>query len=132
MSTEQEREQEETQSKQHKRKSWRRQWVGVFAGAAIGLALNVLFPPLADRFSSFSVVIWCAVLGGVLTSLDGFIRAGAALTRSENRWLNLSVGLGIPILILILLRQTRNQWSRKEFARISKRTRCFWRITPTG
>ena len=102
MPTVQETEQEETQSKQIKSKSWRRQWVGVFAGAAIGLALNVLFPPLADRFSPFSVVIWCAVLGGVLTSLDGFNRAGAALTRSENRWLNLLVGLGIPVLILIL------------------------------
>jgi hypothetical protein len=48
------------------------------------------------------VVIWCAVLGGVLTSLDGFISAGAALTRSENRWVNLVVGLGIPIILLII------------------------------
>ena len=90
------------EDKQRKRKSWLRQWVGVFAGAALGLALIAIFPSLADRFSTFTVVIWCAVLGGVLTSLGEFMRAGAALTHSENQWLNLVVGLGIPVVILII------------------------------
>jgi len=31
------------------------------------------------------------------------MRAGAALTRSENPWLNLAVGLGIPVAILIIV-----------------------------
>lgn len=84
------------------RKNWLRQWVGVIAGAAIGFLLITLFPSLADRFSTFTVLIWCAVLGGVLTSLGGFMRAGAALTRSDNHWLNLAVGLGIPVIILII------------------------------
>ena len=88
---------------QPNKKTWFRQWVGVFAGAAFGFLLISLFPTLADRFSSFSVVIWCAVLGGVLTSLGGFMRAGAALTRSDNQWLNLAVGLGIPVIILIFI-----------------------------
>jgi len=90
------------EDKQRKRKSWLRQWVGAFAGAALGLVLITFFPSLAERFSTFSVVIWCAVLGGVLTSLGEFMRAGAALTRSENQWLNLAVGLGIPVCILII------------------------------
>ena len=85
-----------------KRISWRRQWIGVIAGGILGFALSALFPTLVEKYSTFSVVIWCAVLGGVLTSLDGFIRAGAALTRSENRWVNLAVGLGIPIILLII------------------------------
>ena len=89
--------------KQQDKKSWLRQWVGAFAGAAIGFLLITLFPSLAERFSTFTVVIWCAVLGGVLTSLGGFMRAGAALTRSENHWLNLAVGFGIPVSILIII-----------------------------
>ena len=91
------------EDKQPNRKSWLRQWVGVFAGAALGFVIIALFPSLADRFSTFTIVIWCAVLGGVLTSLGGFMRAGAALTRSENPWLNLAVGLGIPVGILIII-----------------------------
>jgi hypothetical protein len=47
----------------------------------------MLFPALQERFSLFSVVLWSAVIGGVLTSLGGFMRAGAALTRSDNHWL---------------------------------------------
>ncbi len=90
------------EDQQSNRKSWLRQWVGAFAGAALGLALITLFPSLADRFSTFTIVMWCAVLGGVLTSLGEFVRAGAALTRSENHWLNLAVGLGIPVVILII------------------------------
>ena len=84
------------------KKNWLRQWVGIIAGAGIGFLLITLFPSLADRFSTFTVLIWCAVLGGVLTSLGGFMRAGAALTRSDNHWLNLAVGLGIPVILLII------------------------------
>ncbi|MCJ7657934.1 MAG: hypothetical protein MUO67_02170 [Anaerolineales bacterium] len=91
------------EDKQSNKKSWLRQWVGAFAGAALGFVIIALFPSLADRFSTFTIVIWCAVLGGVLTSLGEFMRAGAALTRSENPWLNLAVGLGIPVGILIII-----------------------------
>lgn len=91
------------EDKQSNKKSWLRQWVGAFAGAALGFVIIALFPSLADRFSTFTIVIWCAVLGGVLTSLGGFMSAGAALTRSENPWLNLAVGLGIPVGILIII-----------------------------
>jgi len=84
-------------------KKWGRQWVGIFGGAAVGWALVMLFPALQERFSLFSVVLWSAVIGGVLTSLGGFMRAGAALTRSDNHWLNLAIGLGIPALILLII-----------------------------
>jgi hypothetical protein len=103
------------EDKQQYKKGWVRQWVGAIAGAALGFVLITLFPSLAERFSTFSVVIWCAVLGGVLTSLGGFMRAGAALTRSENQWLNLAVGLGIPVVILIFIGGliiVLGQWSK--------------------
>jgi hypothetical protein len=82
---------------------WVRQWVGIFGGGAVGWLLTIIFPVLEQRFSLITVVLWCAVIGGVLTSLSGFMRAGAALTRRENPWLNLAVGLGIPIVLLLLI-----------------------------
>lgn len=81
---------------------WRNQWLGVLGGAGIGLALVPILPGLADRLGVFYLVLWCAVIGGVLTSLNAFMRAGAALTRSQNDWLNLLVGLGVSILILAI------------------------------
>ena len=84
-------------------KKWGRQWVGIFGGAAIGWALTIIFPGLAERYSLLSVLLWCGAIGGILTSLDRFMRAGAALTRRENRTLNLLVGLGIPILLFLIL-----------------------------
>jgi hypothetical protein len=82
------------------RNHWRNQWLGVLGGAGIGLALVPILPDLANRLGVFYLVLWCGVIGGVLTSLNAFMRAGAALTRSQNNWLNLSVGLGVFILIL--------------------------------
>ena len=84
-------------------KKWGRQWVGIFSGAAIGWILTIIFPILEQRFSLLTVVLWTAVVGGVLTSLGDFMRAGAALTRRDNRALNLAVGLGIPALILVAI-----------------------------
>ena len=77
--------------------------MGIFGGAAIGWTLTIIFPGLVERFSFLTVLLWSAAIGGVLTSLDGFMRAGAALTRRDNRTLNLLVGLGIPILLLLIL-----------------------------
>ena len=84
-------------------KKWGRQWVGIFGGAAVGWALTVVFPGLVEHYSLLSVLLWSAAIGGVLTSLDGFRRAGAALTRRDNRVLNLVVGLGIPFFLLLIL-----------------------------
>lgn len=84
-------------------KKWGRQWVGIFGGAAIGWALILVIPGLEERFGMLSILLWSAAIGGILTSLDGFMRAGAALTRRDNRALNLLVGLGIPFLLLVVL-----------------------------
>lgn len=83
--------------------SWNRQLLGTLAGAALGWGLLSLFPGLAQRFNALTIVLWCAALGAVLANLDGFTRAGAALTRSDKRWLNLLVGLGLPALVLALI-----------------------------
>lgn len=81
----------------------RRQIIGLLGGAAAGLAAAALFPALAERFGLYALVLWGAILGGVLTSLGSFLRAGKALTRSDNPYLNLLVGLGLPALILLLV-----------------------------
>jgi hypothetical protein len=84
-------------------KKWGRQWLGILAGAAAGWLLTIIFPVLEQRFSLLAVMLWSAVVGGVLASLGDFMRAGAALTRRDNPALNLAVGLGIPILLLALI-----------------------------
>ena len=77
--------------------------MGVFAGAAVAWALLVLFPGLQERIGLFSALLWGGAIGAAVTSLDSFEKAGAALTRRENRALNLGIGLGIPIILLIIL-----------------------------
>jgi hypothetical protein len=81
----------------------RRQMIGLIGGAVAGLAAALLFPALGENFGLFTVALWGAVLGGVLTSLGAFLRAGKALTRNDNPYLNLLVGLGLPVLILLLI-----------------------------
>jgi hypothetical protein len=83
-------------------KKWGRQWVGVFAGAFVSWGLMYLFPSLQERFSMFSAILWGAAIGAALVSLDSFEKAGAALTRRENKALNMLIGLGIPISLLII------------------------------
>lgn len=64
--------------------------------------LAALFPALGSRFSLAGLVLWCAAIGGSLASLEMFIRAGAVITRSEQRGLNLLIGLGLPGALLLL------------------------------
>ena len=85
------------------RPNWGKQWVGAFAGAVLGWGLVVIFPALEQRFSLLTVILWCAAMGAALTNLDGFTRAGATLTRSQNHRLNFIVGLGLPVLVLLLI-----------------------------
>jgi hypothetical protein len=82
---------------------WGRQWVGVFAGAAAAWALLLVFPSLQDRISLFSAILWGGAIGAAAVSLDRFEKAGAALTRRNNRTLNLGIGFGIPIILLVIL-----------------------------
>jgi hypothetical protein len=77
--------------------------VGIFGGAAIGWALTFIFPGLEERFGMLTILLWSGAIGGILSSLEEFGRAGAALTRRDNRTLNLLVGLGIPLLLMLIL-----------------------------
>ena len=85
------------------RSIWGKHWVGAFAGAVLGWALVVVFPALEQKFSLLTVILWCAAIGAALTNLDGYTRAGAALTRRQNHQFNLIVGLGLPVLLLLLI-----------------------------
>ncbi len=86
-----------------RKRNWGRQMVGIFGGAAIGWALTFIFPGLEERFGMLTILLWSGAIGGILTSMEEFARAGAALTRRDNRTLNLLVGLGIPLLLLLIL-----------------------------
>jgi len=77
--------------------------VGIFGGAAVGWSLTILIPGLEERFGLLTILLWSGAIGGILTSLGEFMRAGAALTRRDNPALNLLVGLGIPVLLLVIL-----------------------------
>jgi len=85
------------------RSNWLRQWTGAGAGAAVGWVLATLFPALEQRLSLFTIILWCGAIGAALANLEGFVRAGAALTRRDNWAVNLAVGLGVPVLFLLLL-----------------------------
>ena len=91
------------ESYKKRRYNFIRQTVGILFGAGIGYLLAVLFPALAERLSLFTLLLICGALGGVIASLEGFTRAGAALTRRENPALNLLVGLGVPALVFLIL-----------------------------
>lgn len=82
---------------------WGRQWLGAFGGAAVGWGVSVLFPVLAQRYTVLTIVLWSAAIGAALMSLNNFARAGAALTHSHSRLFNLLVGLGVPVLILLIV-----------------------------
>jgi hypothetical protein len=90
---------------------WRNQLRGLLAGAVIGFMLTILFPALADRFTTLRVVFWSAIAGGVLWDLDGFRRGGQAITHRTDRRLNLVVGLGVPLIVLSIIWLLIAWWS---------------------
>lgn len=84
-------------------KGIRMQLIGILAGGGLGWVAYYVYPGLGQGMDTLEAVLWGASLGGVLASLPAFERAGAALTRRDNRLLNLSVSLGILALVLALL-----------------------------
>jgi hypothetical protein len=86
--------------KRSNRQNWGRQWLGVIGGAIVGFLVSEFLPDLANQIGIFQLVLWCAILGGMLASLEEIIGAGAVITRRQNRWVNLIVGLVVPALLL--------------------------------
>jgi len=93
----------EQEAIQARRRNFRRELVGIFAGIGLALVIGALIPAIRENYSLGLVILWGGALGGVVMSLEQFERAGAALTKKENRPLNYAVGLGIPIVILVLI-----------------------------
>lgn len=94
---------DEQQLEGFRRRERRRQLIGIFAGVGVGLMLLGLFPSLEQSLGFFETLLWSGAIGGILGSLASFERAGAALTRSENRLLNMFVALGIVFVMLLLV-----------------------------
>lgn len=86
-----------------RRKNFRKELLGMFAGIGLAMAVSALIPAIRETYSLGVVILWGGALGGAVASLERFERAGAALTKKDNRVLNYAVGLGIPVVILVLL-----------------------------
>jgi hypothetical protein len=95
--------QAEQEMRQLRRQNFRKELVGMFAGIGLALAISALIPAIRENYSLGVVILWGGAVGGVAASLERFERAGAILTKKENRPLNYIVGLGIPIMILLLI-----------------------------
>lgn len=101
--TQSQQQKEALAEKEFRRRERRRQLVGIFAGVGLGLMLLGLFPGLEQSLGFVETLLWSGAIGGMLGSLASFERAGAALTRSDNRFLNLSLAFGIVAVMLLLV-----------------------------
>lgn len=90
-------------SDQQRKVERRQQLLGITGGVGLGMMLLAVVPSLAQSPGWVETLLWMGALGGVLASLPAFERAGAVLTRRDNRLLNLAVSLGIVILFLAAL-----------------------------
>jgi hypothetical protein len=86
------------------RKELRRNQVfGVVLGVIGGLMTANFWPAIPAAVGWGGAILWGAAIGALLGSLTQFERAGKILTRSDNRGLNLAVGLAVPLLIIGVL-----------------------------
>jgi hypothetical protein len=90
-------------SPERRRQERKRQIVGITAGIGIGMLLLAVFPTFQAAPGTIETVLWSAAIGGLVASFAAFERAGAALTRSRSRILNLAVAFGIVLLFFLLL-----------------------------
>lgn len=86
-----------------RRSERRRQILGILIGLIVGMILLYTFPTLVISLSPLGTLLWSAAIGGMIGSIRSFERAGAALTRSDNRALNLLLALGIVVVFLLLV-----------------------------
>ena len=95
--------QADTVSSERRRIERKRQIVGITAGIGTGILLLTVFPFFQTNPGTVETILWSAAIGGLIASVASFERAGAALTRSSNRALNLIVSLGITALIFLVI-----------------------------
>lgn len=97
------REAEEEALRQTRRQNFRKELLGIFGGIGLAMILSSFIPAIRENYSLGIVILWGGAIGGAVMSLERFERAGAALTKKENRVLNYIVGLGVPVGLLVLL-----------------------------
>lgn len=81
----------------------RRQYSGLFGGIGLGMMVSALIPWVRNNVDLTTVILWSGAAGVVITSWEQFEAAGGALTRKPGRALNLAVGFGLPLLLIVLL-----------------------------
>ncbi|GEM_PF-2241257 len=86
-----------------RRRNFRREIIGIFLGVSGAMVISSLLPVVRQNVSLATVMLWGGAFGGVAASFPRFEKAGAALTKGDNRVLNYAIGLGIPLIVLLLL-----------------------------
>jgi hypothetical protein len=86
-----------------RRQRFIRELVGIFLGVSIAMMIGSLVPGIREQYSLGIVLLWGGAIGGLAASYERFERAGAALTRGENKVVNYLVGIGIPVGILVVI-----------------------------
>jgi hypothetical protein len=83
-----------------------RQFVGMGGGVVLAILLVNLWPNVLDYIQLGNLLTWFAILGASILSWQQIERAGAALTRRDDRVLNLLVGFGVPIILILVVMVT--------------------------
>lgn len=91
---------EQTQPK----RQWRPQILGAMIGAFCFMVLGGLANQLGWQIGQTDrLLLWGAVIGGIVGSADSLAAAGSNLTKSDNRWLNILVALLGMIIIFSII-----------------------------
>ncbi|HNB50576.1 MAG TPA: hypothetical protein PK530_01465 [Anaerolineales bacterium] len=93
----------EEEARQVRRANFRRELLGMFGGIGLAMVISSFVPAIREHYSLGVVILWGGAIGGVVMSLERFEHAGPVLTKKDNRALNYVVGLGLPILLLLLI-----------------------------
>jgi hypothetical protein len=80
-----------------------RELIGIFLGVSLAMIVSSFAPGIRENYSLGIVLLWGGALGGLAASYERFERAGAALTKGENKVVNYLVGVGIPVGILVVI-----------------------------
>lgn len=81
----------------------RSQVIGIVVGLLGGAMSGGFWPGLREAVGWGGVLLWGAAIGAMLGSLSQFEKAGRLITRSDNKMLNLAVGICIPFLVIAAL-----------------------------